>query len=226
MTNRLRLCIDMDGVLANFVERAIENAKKVYGIEIEHDEIKETKIADLLRRKFIEKRMKETPHMRVRVKDKKSFEKEVFENICPPGFFESLNPYPNAIAAVERLWLLGHDITFLTQPLEWKYSSSEKIAWLAKHFGHLKYSVIMVNDMESKYRVQCDCLIDDDPRALHKLPPYHGICIARPWNEEYREKTYEGIVVKSMEEAANWLLKNKDFMSLPDRGGIDAPKSC
>lgn len=209
----MKLCVDMDGVIANFTGRACMVASEAFGINLTYNEVIEARISTLIKDK-LKLAERELPS-----------DKEIYEKLCPPGFFGSLNDYPDAVEGVKRLYCAGNKIIFLTKPLEWRHSSSEKIDWLKKHFSDIEYSVIMVSDMSSKYMVQCDCLIDDDPRALEKLPPYHGICIARPWNEEFRLKQYEGIVVGSMAAAADWLLENQEFMSLPDRGGIDAPKS-
>ena len=217
MKNKLKICVDMDGVLANFTQNAVLMANTLWNLELTYDSITEPQIGKLIINELYKRAKKDY--------DLSGFEDNIYKKLCPKGFFFYLDPYPNAIKAVKNLYEAGHEIIFLTKPLEWKYSSSEKIAWLDKYFGDIKYSIIMVSDMSSKYMIQCDCLIDDDPRALVKLPPYHGICIARPWNKEFREKMYEGIVVDSMEAAANWLLENQEFMSLPDRGGIDAPKS-
>ena len=210
----MKLCIDLDGVLANFTSKALEQVKKIYDIEMKYEDITKARIGEMVWDKMSEEQRE------------KYGEPNVYGDICPAGFFYSLDTYPGAVEGVKNLYHAGHKIIFLTKPLEWKHSSSEKMEWLDLHFNDIEYSVIMVSDMSSKYRVQCDCLIDDDPRALVKLPPYHGICIARPWNKEFREKYYEGIVVDSMREASEWLINNEDFMSLPDRGGIDAPKSC
>lgn len=224
----MKLCIDMDGVIANFTERAIMMTDRVYKLKLTCDDLRETRIGNLIRNRLLDRTYNEQVGFTGIVANLHSMvdeEKEIYKKICPKGFFASLSPYPNAIEAVKSLDNAGHEIIFLTKPLEWKHSSSEKIEWLNEYFNDIRYSVIMVSDMSSKHMIQCDCLIDDDPRALVKLPPYHGICIARPWNKEFREKSYEGIVANSMAEAAEWLLANEDFMSLSDKGGFDAPKS-
>lgn len=214
--NNLTICIDMDGVIVNFTKQVCKMIKNVFDINLNYDDVKKPRI-DLLIRPYLTEKL--------HGKSEKEFEQLFSDKIFSPGFFLSLEPYKDAIEAVKMLNSLGHKIIFLTKASDWKYCSSEKVEWLNKYFGDMDYSLIMVSHMNDKHMIKCDCLIDDDPRALVNLSPYYGICIERPWNKEFRKKTYEGITAKSMKEAAEWLIENKEFMSSTDRGGIDAPKS-
>ena len=216
----MRICIDLDGVIANFTDSAIMMTEREYGIKFKYEDFKVPNIGYMITKYFQDQNMfmglygTKTPSR-----------KEIYSKICPPGFFYNLAPFPGAIQAVKDLYNDGHEIIFLTLPLNWDTCSKEKEDWLNAYFHDIEYSIIMVSSPKIKNRVQCDCLIDDDPYALGKMAPHHCICIERPWNEEFREKTYEGISAASMREAADWLIDNKEFMSMHDKGGVDAPKS-
>ena len=83
----------------------------------------------------------------------------------------------------------------------------------------------MVSDMESKHLISANVFIDDDPRALASMDRYSSICIEQPWNEEYREKSYEGFCCKNIFDAALFIRENKKFFMQLDKGGLDAPKN-
>ena len=207
----MKIGIDMDGVIARFTMRAIENCKKVFGLEVIYDEIRIPQFANMIWDQLTVEQQANYPT-----------KGHLYNDLCPPGFFEELEPFPGAIQAVKDLYSAGHKIIFLTKPLEWKYSAPEKIAWLKYFFSDIEYRVIMVSDMTCKHLVGVDVLVDDDPRALIKLPPYHGICISQPWNKEFREKSYNGIVAEDFRAAAQFLLNNEKMMGWFDKGGLDA----
>lgn len=214
MRRRLKICIDMDGVIAKFTEEAIKTIKTSFDVDIKEEDITFPKISDIVWPLLSDKEDKAI-----------GSDRKLMDYICDPGFFFRLNPYEDAIESINKLHSEGHSIIFLTMPLEWRDSSSCKVRWLKKYFPDMDYSVMMVSDMSSKGMVDCDVLIDDDPRALASKDPHRGICIARPWNKEYRENGYEGIVKEGIKEAAEWILDNRELLALSDIGGIDAPKS-
>jgi 5'(3')-deoxyribonucleotidase len=210
----MKICIDMDGTIANFSDLAIRKVRSNFGIEIKNEELEVPNIGKITWDKM-------TGQQRSGYKSYL----DLYKFICPPGFFRELNPFLGATNAVKELYNIGAKIIFLTKPLDWTYSTQEKMDWLNIYFKDIEYSVIMVNDMTSKSMIDCDILIDDDPLALMKLPPYNGICIERPWNKEFREKAYTGISVKEMYDASEFIIKNFEFMSQKDKGAFDAPKS-
>lgn len=78
--------------------------------------------------------------------------------ISQPGFCESLPPYEEALAGVEKLRRLGAEIFIVTAPWPsptWMY---ERTRWLGKHFGITPRHVIHI---EAKNVVQGNFLIED-----------------------------------------------------------------
>lgn len=212
---RLNICIDMDGVIAKFTDSAFVMAKEVFDLELTIEDMVHSKIGNIIWNKLpISKRLQ------------LSNEREIYKYLCPEGFFESLEIYDGAVKAIKMLSDFGHNITFLTKPLEWRYSSNEKIKWLNKYFGNIDYSVIMVSDMQAKHIIDADLIIDDDPRVLEGIEEKRAICIARKWNEEYRVKQYNGVTVENIYEAAQFIIKNEKYYLQLDKEGLeDAPKS-
>ena len=116
---KIRIGIDMDGVIANWTKSAIINMNKLWNLNLKEEDITDVRTIDLIKSKLPE----------LQDKDRVYFYKQV----CPPKFFEELEPYPGAIQAVIDLSKIA-DIVFITKPLEYKYSAREKLNWLKKYF--------------------------------------------------------------------------------------------
>ena len=204
----MRFCIDMDGVVTDFATRALKMAEKKLGIKIEYNDVTETKMAD-----FIFAKMTDEQKTELEITQPSS----LYRIICPRNFFRMLKPYKSARKAVTDLIEAGHQVVFVTKPLEWKYSSEEKENWLHHNiiiknqmtYDPDPYSLFMVKKLEDKCLVQADFYIDDDPRVLREIEPEHAICVSQPWNQEYIKNEFKGRVVKSMKEVASLVKSNK-----------------
>ena len=175
----MKICIDMDGVLCDFVESANKRAKEIWGIEINKSDVESCSFARAVQNIGV-----------------KLTRADIYKEIMAPGLFSKLEPLPGAIEAVKQLIKDGHEITILTKALVIARDShgrrivndhvlSEKLDWLAEHFGDIRYSVIMTSSMKDKHLVNAHVLVDDDPRALDH-PSAITICVAQPWNKRYR----------------------------------------
>jgi len=212
----MKICIDMDGVLTDFVTDALKEVKKKFDIDIKYEDVYGCKMGALI-----------YANMTQETKDKYSIfeERDVYRYMCPKGFFRKLKGLPGAVAAVKKLIKAGHHVIFLTKPLEWKYSASDKDKWLDKKFntkGDRPYSLIMIDKIEDKKLIDADVFVDDDIRVLSSVPLNAALCIEQPWNKEFREKQFEGRTFPSLADATKWILKNAEWLSLPDNGGINA----
>ena len=176
----MKIAIDMDGVLCDFVTSANRKVKEIWGVDIDYEEVKCSGYADIVKAKGVD-----LPSS------------EIYSKIMCPGMFRDLSPLPGAIKAVKKLVEDGHEITILTKVLVTDRDSlgkrfasdhgvSEKLDWLSEHLGDTPYSVIMVSKMKDKHLVNAHVLVDDDIRALEH-PSSITICVAQPWNKEYRK---------------------------------------
>jgi 5'(3')-deoxyribonucleotidase len=150
--------VDCDGVLADFVTPVVAWA----GPDFTRDSISEF---DILKAWGIEDR-----------------QDELDRHCAQPGWCEALPVYEGAREFVDRL-RSRFEVVIVTSP----YSNvptwtSERIAWLRKHFGIPKQDVVFC---ERKNLVRGAALVDD---AIHNLEDFdgHRILIDQPWNRASR----------------------------------------
>lgn len=101
-----------------------------------------------------------------------------------PGFFLGLKPLPGAITAVKALLADGHEVVVATTPCS-PHSASEKIQWFAKHFPFLDQKNIFIG--HKKYMIQGDVLVDDglhNAEDFRKHQPASVLTIAYPYNQD------------------------------------------
>lgn len=182
------IAIDMDGTIVDFTTSSFEKVEELYGIKITKEDACKPKTAELVWERMTDEQRSKYKH-----------KNELYGEICNKGFFLNLPPFDGAIEAVKKLAAKGHNIFFLTKPLNWDRSAPEKAEWLKKYFSDIEYKIIMVESMECKHLINTDIIIDDDPRALEGVIGI-PICIAQPWNEKERDKF--SIVVDNFVEAA------------------------
>jgi hypothetical protein len=67
--------------------------------------------------------------------------------------------------------------------------------------------------MEAKRYVNAHVIVDDDPRALTNHPTAIPVCIAHPWNEEFRSSEEVGmVVVNHLDELPGHIEFIRDFL--------------
>lgn len=167
MGRQMRLLFDLDGVLADFNGRAIEqyNHMTNEGIKLAH--IKSNNTAKWVGDPFTMRKIIEAA-----------------------GFMRSLDPLPGAIEGIKRLVKEGHDVAFVSNGTNCVSSGHEKREWLKYHFGKLwKYPPLVLT--YHKYLVRGDVIIDDLPRNLENLHPdtkgllWHTTYNIDPANDKY-----------------------------------------
>lgn len=172
--SKQKLGIDMDGVIANWFKSAITYMNNEWFLKLEEKDFYSCRTTEILREHL--------PHL----KDKEN--SYFYERICPPGFFNSIEPYPGAIDKVISL-ANRFEIIFVTKPLNYQFSSYEKTKWLKKYFKDIDYRVILVGKSQDKGLLNLDYIIDDDPAVIKEIKsPVVPIMIERRWNEIYREE--------------------------------------
>jgi len=168
------ISLDMDGILANFVKAAADRANKLWNINLSEKDFKGYDTRTVISNAISAKRERDSVYPAV-----------TWKNICPPGFFSILKPYPNMWKTVKTLSEMG-ELLIVTKPLEWRYSPSEKVNWLKNYLTDIEYKIIMVDRPEQKGLIKTDIIVDDDPRVIRSLSTdTTGIMIARPWNMQY-----------------------------------------
>ena len=169
--------IDMDGTIADFTSLAIENVNRIWNLNFKLEDMVEPRIGQFTYDALpeIEQKKYKNPY-------------NIYRDICPPGFFFDIKPFPGAVEAVKKIAELGHEIVFITKPLEWFNCPGEKHQWLQKYFSNINYRVMLVDSMEAKGLINIDVMIDDDPRTIESLDRSKvvPILIKQPWNQNFR----------------------------------------
>jgi len=100
------------------------------------------------------------------------------------GFYRSLPVIPGAVAAVEELQSLGHDVRICSAPLTaYRHCVAEKFEWVEKHFGaEFVDRLVLTKD---KTLVRGDVLVDDRPAVLGALnPTWRHVVFDQPYNRD------------------------------------------
>ena len=113
--------------------------------------------------------------------------------------FATTPAYKNAAKALKKLIDNGHKVTIVTH----QTTTQNKILtleWIDGH--HIPYDSIAFT--RKKYNIHGDILIDDNIDILNNEPKEtRKICIAAPYNKEYKGERYN-----SIEEAVNNILND------------------
>lgn len=169
---KAKVLCDMDGVLANFAKRAVEECNKRHGTSYDLANWTKFDVSDA----FGEDAWKLM---------------EVISN--EPGFFYSLEPYPNAKEAISKTLEIA-DIHILSSPMKIEVKPGvrgvnphccfDKVRWIHDHFPDLADKVGLFSKKEL---VRADMLVDD---ALFNIlnwskahPEGIGFLVDRPWNK-------------------------------------------
>jgi 5'(3')-deoxyribonucleotidase len=186
---KIKVGIDMDGVIVDWVSLARKNILDNWNIDI-LTETSSIRTIDLLRSKVPELQF--------------ISRKDIYSIVCPPGFFEEAKPYDKAIEAVIDLSKIAQSV-FITKPLDYKYCTNEKVNWLNKYFSAIDYDLVFVKDGRTKGLVDVDYMIDDDPYVIENIKTAKPIMIKRNYNKEWRENNNIELAFDSMHCVYNYL---------------------
>jgi 5'(3')-deoxyribonucleotidase len=135
------LAIDMDGVLANVLERFMDLDAQDSG-----------------RRKTLAE-IDGIPELEAFAR--------VREYVRRDGFFRSLPVMPGSQAALEKLNRV-YDVFIVSAAMEFPQSLGEKYAWLNEHFPFISWEQIVL--CGSKRIVNADIMVDDHLKNLDPFP--------------------------------------------------------
>ena len=160
----MRILIDQDGVLADFVE-GFKRAWEAHGLppyfgDCEWDQWDLNHYVPVHHRPMVDVLMQQQ------------------------GFFRGLPVMPGAVDAVLGMLNAGHDIWLCSTPVDSSaYCENEKKAWLREHFGEAFARRIVFT--QDKTLVRGDLLIDDKPeiRGVYE-PAWEHVVFAQPYNAQ------------------------------------------
>ena len=183
----MRLGIDLDGVVANFVRGWMLRYNMDFGTNLTEDQVDRWDAAGDL----------------THFTDLADFWQWAGASGHGPTVFRNLEPYPDALEALDHL-AACHDIVILSMKPDW--AAADTYSWLADH----RIPTREVHLLRDKYLVPCDIYLDDSPIALPDLlnkQPGAIVCrYVRPWNEPL-----EGAVdIHSWREFENLVDRIKD----------------
>lgn len=106
--------------------------------------------------------------------------KHVYTYLARHELWSRPRPMPYARAAVEKLTRIARPVvvTAVTQPF-----AAARIAWVRRYFPMIAAHDIVIAD--KKDSVRGDVIVEDRTSTLNSHPA-EGICIAHPWNADYR----------------------------------------
>jgi 5'-nucleotidase len=192
MKTRLRMLLDVDGVLAALDEQAHATAV-MRGHTFDIAGVSEQ------RHRYITDHMPDRKHRAV-----------LRQHMDEPGFFRELPVIEGSQEGVDKLLSAGFDVHVCTKPLETNVNcADEKRAWVTEHFPQLKRRINIVPD---KSLMAADLLLDDAPklewigRAL-----WRPVIFTRPYNGE--GSVWEEFPHWSWEDDPEDLIPFQDFES-------------
>lgn len=167
-TNKPRVLLDVDGVLADFFGKAIEVINEVSGNSFTKQDITDYDMFACLN-----------------ISEEQELEcRKIFES---RGFALDLEIYPDAQEAVEQL-KEHSDLYFLTSPILSETWVHDRRMWLEKHFKVSHERIIFT---ASKHVVKGDYLIDDSLDNIKKWIE-HNDGIGVLWRQSYNLRCNTG----------------------------------
>lgn len=159
-----RVLVDCDGVMADFLTRALEVINES-GSSYVHDDVTEFEICSALG----------IPEMW-----------DTLRRACAQeGFVSSLKPIPNALAGLSSLRRL-HEVVAVTSPMSVRNWAFEREEWLMKYMGFKKDEIVQTS---GKHLIQADVIVDDRIDNVLSWISHHpnglGIIFPAPHNKTF-----------------------------------------
>lgn len=182
----MRIVCDMDEVLAQLNAKVLKRWNALSGKEFTRDDITSWRMETIL---GVDKLGR-------------SAEGLIDEWLAEPGFYEDLEPIPNAIDNLQELMDLGHDIVIATSIPEIAVNAFDgKRRWMRKYFP--RWSMKNFMSSSRKGLISGDVFIDDGGHNIIdwcKEGKPGAIIMDAPWNR-YLDTTVHGVPVY---RASDW----------------------
>lgn len=163
----MRVILDVDGVLANFVGRSLDTIDKLIGKRYAHDDVTRWEIEQLL---------------------PEYARPDFFKAVESERWCASIPPYPGACDTVRVLRSCGVDVVIATSP--WKTSrhwQRERTEWCRSFL----WSGIEIHHTHDKSGIRGDIFVDDKPSHVLAWQAANPEGIARLWDQPYNQGTYD-----------------------------------
>lgn len=161
---RLRLGIDLDGVVADFNAGWMLRYNQEFGTNLTEDLVDHWDAA----------------HDLTHFEDMADFWQWAGASRVGPTMFRNLTTYPGALEALHKL-AICHKIVILTMKPDW--AAHDTYAWIADN----RLPTREVHLIRKKWEVDCDIYLDDSPFVVPQLVqqrPDSIVCrFVRPWNK-------------------------------------------
>jgi len=152
----IRLLIDMDEVLCDFLGELCRQYNHLHGTDIAPADINQYDLRDFIGE----------------------------EGRCiflRAGFFDCLEPFPHAIEVIHKLIADKHDVIIATNALGHPDVAADKCRWLQRHLPELYPENVII--ASRKELIQADLIFDDSPAVLNSFPGIRVI-MDRPYNRK------------------------------------------
>jgi 5'(3')-deoxyribonucleotidase len=178
--------IDADGVIVDLLTKWVERYNELY-----HDDLSTVAFAK-----------NHDVHNAV----KTSCGEKVYDIIKEPGFFEDLPELPGAIATINHLMHLGHQVNVITSYSESAEIAKGKVLWFSKFLPLLmEKKGLILCPAKMKKHVKCDVFVDDYEKNIRAY-----------WWENSPMKV-EPIMVKAVHNCySKWPFKIERLAELPN----------
>lgn len=159
------ICVDMDNVLCNLHETAIQIFNNTYGTSYTINDFQHYDMSECLNKKDA------------------TYMKNIYGE---PGVYDMVSVLTGAKNAIQRLQKTGHEIYIVTDAIPSTFE--EKVNWIKYNFGIDEAHII---SMKHKWLFRCDVMVDDNLDNLLSGHHYDRILFDYPWNRNVHDEVYD-----------------------------------
>lgn len=163
--NKMRILVDMDGVLSDFDGEFLKRWRERYPDKF-----------------FVPIEERTTFYVKEQYPDE--LKPLVSEIVWEPGFFRDMMPVDGGKEALDEMKSLGHEVFICTSPLStYKNCVLEKFEWVDRVLGPDWVKRIIIT--KDKTLVKANYIIDDKPEitGVEKIPSWEHILYDCPYNK-------------------------------------------